>query len=77
MNRFLSVMKPILAYAENYDPFEGVLPNLARRFRETASDMIREQIENYMTPKACPTCQGARLRQESWLSRWAGKTSIM
>lgn len=45
--------------------FEGILRNLARRFRETASDMIREQIENYMTPKDCPSCKGARLRQES------------
>ncbi|QKG83187.1 excinuclease ABC subunit UvrA [Kroppenstedtia pulmonis] len=45
--------------------FEGILRNLARRFRETASDMIREQIENYMTQKDCPSCKGARLRQES------------
>lgn len=45
--------------------FEGVLQNLERRFRETGSDAVREFIENYMSHKACPTCEGARLRKES------------
>ncbi|PTX59666.1 excinuclease ABC subunit A [Melghirimyces profundicolus] len=45
--------------------FEGVLKNLERRFRETGSDTIREQIENYMSNKACPTCGGTRLKRES------------
>jgi excinuclease ABC subunit A len=45
--------------------FEGVIKNLERRYRETGSDTIREQIENYMSNKACPTCGGARLRPET------------
>lgn len=44
--------------------FEGVINNLQRRYRETASDMIREQLETYMTIKPCPTCKGARLRND-------------
>ncbi|AOT01582.1 excinuclease ABC subunit A [Exiguobacterium sp. U13-1] len=45
--------------------FEGVLNNLQRRFKETSSDYIREQMEGYMAKKACPTCQGHRLKRES------------
>jgi excinuclease ABC subunit A len=45
--------------------FEGVIPNLNRRYRETASDLIREQLETYMTNKPCPTCKGARLKKEA------------
>lgn len=44
--------------------FEGVVNNMQRRYRETTSEMIREQLESYMTTKACPTCKGARLRKE-------------
>ena len=45
--------------------FEGVLPNLARRYRETGSDYVREQIETYMSEKTCRTCKGARLKPET------------
>ncbi|GAA0307638.1 excinuclease ABC subunit A [Gracilibacillus halotolerans] len=45
--------------------FEGVLNNIARRYRETSSDFIREQMEKYMTNKACPTCDGYRLKEEA------------
>ncbi|OIJ21011.1 excinuclease ABC subunit A [Anaerobacillus alkalidiazotrophicus] len=45
--------------------FEGVLHNLARRYKETSSDYIREQMEGYMAQKACPTCKGNRLKKES------------
>lgn len=45
--------------------YEGVIPLLKRRFRETTSESHREQIESYMMQKACPTCKGDRLRQES------------
>lgn len=54
--------------------FEGVLKNLERRYRETGSDMIREQIENYMSNKACPACDGARLKKESLSVLVGGKT---
>ena len=45
--------------------FEGVIPNLERRYRETASDYIREFLEEYMSAKPCPACKGKRLRPES------------
>jgi len=45
--------------------FEGVIPNLERRFRETGSEYIRAKITEYMTDKPCPTCNGNRLRPEA------------
>ena len=45
--------------------FEGVVPNLQRRYRETTSDYVRAKIEGYMTLRPCPTCGGQRLRPES------------
>jgi excinuclease ABC subunit A len=45
--------------------FEGIVPNLERRYRETDSDFAREKIEEYMTLRPCPECKGARLRPES------------
>ncbi|MGP4040690.1 excinuclease ABC subunit UvrA [Gracilibacillus sp. D59] len=50
---------------ENDIYFEGVLHNIARRYRETSSDFIREQMEKYMTTNACPTCEGYRLNEEA------------
>lgn len=45
--------------------FEGVLNNIARRFRETSSEYIREQMEKYMAEHSCPTCNGDRLNKEA------------
>jgi excinuclease ABC subunit A len=45
--------------------FEGIVPNLERRYRETDSDHSRERIEEYMSVRPCPECGGARLRPES------------
>ena len=45
--------------------FEGIVPNLERRYKETDSDYSREKIEEYMTMRPCPECQGSRLRPES------------
>ncbi|GAE92747.1 excinuclease ABC subunit A [Gracilibacillus boraciitolerans JCM 21714] len=45
--------------------FEGVLHNIARRYRETSSDFIREQMEKYMLNKDCPACNGYRLNEEA------------
>src|SRR5215211_1550793 len=45
--------------------FEGIIPNLERRYKETDSDWSREKIEEYMTMRPCPECKGARLRPES------------
>jgi len=52
--------------------FEGVLNNLQRRFKETSSDYIREQMEGYMAKKACPTCKGHRLKRESLAVKVSG-----
>ncbi|MEA3254190.1 MAG: excinuclease ABC subunit UvrA, partial [Chloroflexota bacterium] len=48
-----------------YTNFEGVIPNLKRRFRETSSDSARDDIERYMLSQPCPVCQGKRLKPES------------
>ena len=45
--------------------FEGVIPNLSRRYKETDSDYIRTEIEKYMAENPCPACGGARLKPES------------
>jgi len=49
---------------EFYTSFEGVVPNLERRYKETESDYIRGEIERYMRVWPCPTCQGKRLKPE-------------
>ncbi|MDQ0233513.1 excinuclease ABC subunit UvrA [Metabacillus malikii] len=50
---------------ENYIQFEGVVRNVERRYKDTSSDYIREQMEKYMAVKHCPTCKGQRLKQET------------
>ncbi|MGH8614602.1 MAG: excinuclease ABC subunit UvrA [Gammaproteobacteria bacterium] len=42
-------------------PFEGVIPNLTRRYRETDSGILREELSRYLSSKPCPECQGTRL----------------
>ncbi|WP_459501822.1 excinuclease ABC subunit UvrA [Bacillus sp. C1] len=55
--------------------FEGVIPNVERRYRETSSDYIREQMEKYMAEQACPKCKGGRLKPES-LAVFVGEKTI-
>jgi len=45
--------------------FEGIIPNLERRYKETDSEFSREKIEEYMSVRPCPACKGARLKPES------------
>ncbi len=45
--------------------FEGVISNVERRYKETTSDYIRDQMEKYMGVQSCPTCKGHRLRKEA------------
>jgi excinuclease ABC subunit A len=45
--------------------FEGVLNNLERRWKETESEQVREELEKYMNVMPCPSCNGARLKQEA------------
>ncbi len=46
-------------------PFEGVLPNLERRYRETDSVVVREELAKHLNTRACPECGGSRLRREA------------
>ncbi|MDN7243486.1 excinuclease ABC subunit UvrA [Planococcus sp. N028] len=50
---------------DNHIYFEGILANVDRRYRDTTSDWIRDQMERYMGEQACPTCEGYRLKPES------------
>ncbi len=45
--------------------FEGVIPNFRRRYRETESSMVREELAKYMSRTPCPDCSGARLKREA------------
>ena len=46
-------------------PFEGILPNMERRYRETESQMVREDLAKYLSSQNCPDCSGARLRRDA------------
>ena len=48
-----------------YAPFEGIIPNLERRYRETTSEFSKEEITSCMSEELCPECHGERLRHES------------
>ena len=50
--------------------FEGVLPNFRRRYRETESGAVREELAKYMSWRDCPDCHGARLRREARARKW-------
>lgn len=46
-------------------PFEGIIPNLQRRYRETESQKIREDLAKYLSTQPCPTCHGTRLNRDA------------
>lgn len=54
--------------------FEGVIPNLKRRFRETKSDDMREWMQKFMSESPCPDCKGRRLRPESLAVKFGGES---
>ena len=58
-----------------YQPFEGIVNNLERRYRETQSDAMKREIEECMSECPCPECQGKRLRREA-LAVTVGGSSI-
>jgi excinuclease ABC subunit A len=61
----------------SYDvAFEGVIPNLRRRYQTTSSDYVKEEIERYMSARPCPTCQGSRLKPESLAVLVGGKNIV-
>jgi excinuclease ABC subunit A len=54
--------------------YEGVIPNLQRRYKESTSDYVQSEIESYMSARPCPVCQGKRLRPEALAVTVAGKS---
>lgn len=46
-------------------PFEGILPNMERRYRETESNHVREELSKYLSSQSCPDCGGTRLRKDA------------
>jgi excinuclease ABC subunit A len=55
-------------------PFEGVLPNMERRYRETDSAWVREELGRYQSAKTCEVCNGARLKPEALAVKIAGRS---
>ncbi|MEW9897731.1 excinuclease ABC subunit UvrA [Chitinivorax sp. PXF-14] len=58
---------------ERVHSFEGIIPNLERRYRETDSVAVREELSKYQNAQACPSCGGSRLRKEARYVRVGGK----
>jgi excinuclease ABC subunit A len=56
--------------------FEGVIPNMERRYHETDSDFVRKEIEKYMAERECPVCHGQRLKPEILAVTVAGKSIV-
>lgn len=56
-------------------PFEGIIPNLERRYRETESQSVREELGKLMTTQHCPDCRGTRLRPEA-RHVWVGEKTL-
>jgi excinuclease ABC subunit A len=56
--------------------FEGVIPNLDRRYKQTESEGIREEIEAYMSARVCPDCHGARLKPEALAVTVGGRNIV-
>ncbi|HEV2009032.1 MAG TPA: excinuclease ABC subunit UvrA, partial [Burkholderiales bacterium] len=54
--------------------FEGIIPNLERRYRETESTVVREELAKYLNTQSCPECGGTRLRREARNVRVAART---
>ena len=63
----------IVLYGDPGGNYEGVIPNLKRRWKETESEWTRSEIERYMTFEPCPTCKGKRLKPEALAVLIAGK----
>jgi Excinuclease ATPase subunit len=53
-------------------PFEGVIPNMERRFRETDSSWVREELARYQNNSPCEVCKGKRLKPEALAVKIAG-----
>ncbi|MBX7215010.1 MAG: excinuclease ABC subunit UvrA [Thermoflexales bacterium] len=72
--RVKMVYKNRAGIQHNYEiTWEGVFKNLARRYRDSSSDYVRNKLEEYMSHRLCPTCQGKRLKDDVLCVRVAGK----
>ena len=63
--RLTSKQKDMVLYGDDDSGFEGVIPNLERRFYETESEFMKEMISSFMSVQPCPECKGYRLGKES------------
>ncbi len=64
------------AYHKYSKPFEGVIPNLKRRYEQTDSDYMRQRLAGFMSRRHCTDCHGARLRPESLACTVGGKSIV-
>jgi len=74
------IRKKILYGAPNVEiwgrPFEGVIPNLERLFRESDSEFVKEEAGKYMSVQPCPTCRGARLKPDALAVKVNGRSIV-
>ncbi len=61
----LSATSTTAATSSSARTFEGILPNLERRYRETESATVREELAKFLSTQPCPDCHGTRLRREA------------
>jgi len=64
------------SYHKYTKPFEGIVPNLKRRYEETDSDYMRQKLTEYMSRQPCTACQGTRLRPETLACKVGGKSIV-
>lgn len=68
---------PQHGHARSYTiEFEGVIPSLSRRYKQTESESVREEIEAYMSTRTCPDCHGARLKPETLAVTVGGRNIV-
>jgi excinuclease ABC subunit A len=57
--------RPRGGFIVKHHPFEGVIPNMQRRYRESDSSIVRDELAKYLSTRPCPSCQGARLHESA------------
>jgi excinuclease ABC subunit A len=68
------VQQNLILYGIPDSEYEGVIPSLEKKYKETDSDYVRKEIENYMRTQICPACHGARLKPEVLAVTFGGKS---
>lgn len=64
------------AYREHKRPFEGIIPNLERRYGTTESEYTRQRLRHYMSRQRCPACEGGRLKPEAIACTVGGRSIV-